>query len=797
MRPVISKPWQLLLWAILLLAASLQLFTRSNWQTDLSAFLPQADNIKQEVLQAELRQGPATRLWMIALSSDTPGQELSLANASKALAEDLLAGKGFRTVRNNSQFIDSQSRELLFRYRYLLSNSTVDFSVAGLRQSLEDRLDDLSLPTAAFTEELIAADPVNSFLNTLNQLESESVGLQINQLEGVWFSPGNKSALLVAESVANGMDATGQQVAWQDLQNSIANVRAQFPWLQAEFAGMPLIALKTSKQTRAASIRLSALAGLLLAVLVLCAYRSWQALLMTALPVIIGVLFVAAISSLIYPVLHVLTMAFGVTLLGLALDYPVHLLSHKQAGQSLEDSGIKIWPTLRLGVVTTVLAFSALIWTDFEGIARLGVFSITGLIAAAIASRYLLPLISTTLLPVKSMQVTGRNMLENITWPKFPAVPLTILCAVVILIAASFLTRSIVWSDDLTALSPVPDKLITQEQQMRERLQLADAGSQVLVYADDLDTVLDKQQLLLPILKQAQQDGLLQGWQMAASLLPSQNRQLAVQKHLPTAAVLAENMSQAIASTPFVSSGFDQFQADMAQSKLLPALTADMLSKGALGNWVNSLLFEIQSNKNSGYAGIVRLQGLENIDELQSRLDNLNLETTWLVQPRTEISKSLAMFRVKLSKLLVFSAGITILVLMLMLRQPARVLGISMAVGGAIIGAAWFALQLSGSLNILHLIGLILVAGFGLDYALFFTRQFESKKERAATFHALLLCLCSSTIVFMLLAISGIRVLESIGVVVVAGVTLAFIFSWLAAIIMQQDEFSLLKEQSL
>ncbi len=788
--------WQLLLWLLLIVVAVTQLTTRTQWQTDLSSFLPHADGVKQEILRAELGQGPATRMWLIALSLEAPQQQA--AQASELLAQNLRSGAAFRAVRNNSQFIDSSSQDLLFRYRYLLTKEPVDFSVAGLEYSFQDRLDDLSMPTAAFTEDLIASDPVNSFTDNLNQLEAQTGALEIKHMEGVWFNQAGSHALLFAESVANGMDAKGQALAWEELNMAVESVRAQFPLLQAQFAGAPFIALKTSQQTKDASIRLSLLAGGLLAVLILIVYRSLLALLMTALPVIIGILFAAAISSLVYPVLHVLTMAFGVTLIGLAIDYPVHILSHRYPGKSIRSSIAVVWPTLRLSVLTTLLAFSALIWTNFEGIARLGVFSVAGLFVAAMVSRYLLPVLDDLWVSGKGVVSTRqRRLSSNIPQPNLRLLPVLLVGAVIIVISGFTLARTLSWSDNLASLSPVPDALIKQEQQLRKQLRLPEPGTQIVVYADTLDAVLDKELLLQPVLEQARTDGLLASWQMAASVLLPVSKQLELQQLLPTQDLLQLNLQQAITQTPFVASAFEQFQLDVEASRKLPPLTQQMLDETALGDWLSGLLLDLKGTDSGGYAGIVRLAGLPEVKELTSRLDALQLESVWLVETGVELSQSLTDFRMKLTQLLLFSAGITILALLIMLRQPGRVLAICLIVSGSIIGAAWVAWLSGGSLNLLHLIGLILVAGFGIDYALFFTRQGDTKNERAATLQALLICLCSSFIVFALLAFSGIRILESIGIVVTSGVLFAFVFSWLVSTTIKPEIPEPAKEGSL
>ena len=495
---------------------------------------------------------------------------------------------------------------------------------------------------------------------------------------------------------------------------------------------------------------------------------------------------------MIFPAMHVLTLAFGVTLLGVALDYPVHILSHQQADESLRESARRIWPTLRIGVLTTIFAFAALIWTDFEGIVRLGVFSITGLIAAALASRYLLPAIAE--LPGFKRQIYPVGLERLNALPDFHIRPvLLMVVGLVFLLGVGVgLFKVITWSDDIAALSPVSSSLIQQEQQLRSKLHLPEPGAQILLHAESIDQLLSRELVLIPLLERARSDGLIGGWEMAATLLPPVEQQYQRQQQLPEAAELRRNLKLALEDLPFVPTAFDDFISDVEGSKNLMPLTAEMFADTPLAEWLDSLIIDLGAlgNGAAGFGGIVRFTGLTDAAALQERVLAQALPQTWLLQTANEISLSLKKFRLKLSQLLLIAAAIIALVLLVLLRQPGRVLRILMVVTAAVMGAAGISWLLSGSLSLLHLLSLILVAGIGIDYALFFTRGFEQSHlvtaEKAATLHALLVCLLSSTAVFFLLATSDIKVLESIGMVVTAGVILAFTFSLLAGFSMNR-----------
>jgi predicted exporter len=97
-------------------------------------------------------------------------------------------------------------------------------------------------------------------------------------------------------------------------------------------------------------------------------------------------------------------------------------------------------------------------------------------------------------------------------------------------------------------------------------------------------------------------------------------------------------------------------------------------------------------------------------------------------------------------------------------------------------------LQLNGiSLSLFHLIALMLGAGLGLDYALFFEHAADDAQEQRRTLHAVVVCSLSTLMVFALLALSSIPVLRAIGLTV----SLAVVSNFLLAVMVtrgQDDE---------
>ena len=84
-------------------------------------------------------------------------------------------------------------------------------------------------------------------------------------------------------------------------------------------------------------------------------------------------------------------------------------------------------------------------------------------------------------------------------------------------------------------------------------------------------------------------------------------------------------------------------------------------------------------------------------------------------------------------------------------------------------------------LNLFHLVALILAAGLGLDYALFFEHAGDDRAEQLRTLHAVIVCSLMTLLVFSLLALSSIPVLRAIGSTVAIGVFGNFVLALLIA----------------
>ena len=131
-------------------------------------------------------------------------------------------------------------------------------------------------------------------------------------------------------------------------------------------------------------------------------FRSMLVLAALAVPVLLSVALGVWLTGLFFGAVHAIALGFGITMLGITLDYPVLLIGHRKHGEAAPATLARIGGAFRLAVATAVLGLAGLVFSAFPGLVQLGVLAGTGLLAAAAATWWLLPplVVAANLAPV-------------------------------------------------------------------------------------------------------------------------------------------------------------------------------------------------------------------------------------------------------------------------------------------------------------------------------------------------------------------------------------------------------------
>lgn len=758
---------RLLIWTAALAAALGWLVAGSGdrLRSDLSLFLPTGHNLEQRLLLDQLRKGPASRLILLGIEG---GDSAGRARVSRHLAEALTAGDLFTQINNGEQPLDPDRWRTLFAYRYLLSPQ-VDverFSADGLRMALEKRLQELASPLSALYSRLLPADPTGELM-ALEQLLRPKQSPATH--DGVWTSGDGSRTLLVAETRASGFDLDAQQRAVTAIKQAFADAAPDHRY-HLLLSGPGVYGVLSRQVIRDESTLLSLLASILVAAIVFIGYRSLPLVLYSALPVISGLLAGSCAVILWFGAIHGITLAFGITLLGMTIDYPIHLFSHTTPGEPAAVGLSRIWPTLRLSALTSAAAFAVMMSTDFDGLAQLGLFATAGLAAALLVTRWLLPALPSLNGVTDHVGFRHASIKAAIPFSGGSRIGIGAL-AVVSVIALLWLwqQRHNLWEDDLAALSPIPSYLIEQDRTLRRQLGAPDVSRLLILQGDSVEEVLQQAETLQPELGELIARGSLADAELVSRYLPSARTQRARQAWLPDPQTLRGNLAQAMQGLPFRQGGFEPFIQDLTAARTLTPLTLPMLEGTPLFSRVQSLLLQAGDE----WLLMIPLSGVQSGDIHAGEARYLDL--------REEMSRFVSGFRDEALYRLGWGLLALVALLLLALHSPRRVMQVLLPVALALVIDVALLLALGHRLSLFHLVSLLLVAGISLDYSLFVNRPQLDQEEFRHTRHSLRICLASTAAVFGLLALSELPVLQAIGMTVVIGVAGGYISAFALA----------------
>lgn len=784
-------------WAALLIAASIVVVS-AHYTTDLSAFLPRSPTPAQRLLVDQLREGIASRLILVGIEGADPAER---ARISMAMARRLRTDPGFVAVSNGEPVGIERDRQVLFNRRYLLSEkvSAERFTAAGLRDSIQETLDLLASPMGMIAKSLLSRDPTGEMLQVIDQLGSER---QPPMLDGVWASRDGKRALLVAQTRASGSDTDGQEAA-------VAAVRAAFEAAADESIGGPATGSGATRaggvgvpasgggpahSRAAASLELSGpgvfsvaaranikqqvavlsvLSTLLITLMLLWVYRSFRALILGLVPVASGALAGISAVALGFGSVHGITLGFGVTLIGESVDYSIYLFIQSQQRNSA------LWPTIRLGVLTSIVGFTSLLPSGFPGLQQLGLFSISGLVTAALVTRYVLPNLLPAKLTIRDVTPLGTAVgagLQRVRRPKVLLLIIPVLAGVIL-----YTHRGPVWNHELSALSPVSAADQALDSMLRSDIGAPDVSYLVVISGPSQEAVLHAAEAVDPMLDTLVEQKVISGFESPARYLPSLEAQRARQTSIPNAQELKSNLVSALQGLPIRIDRLEPFLHDIDAARIQPLLTRKDLDGTSLSTGVDALLLSDGTRWSALLPLHVPATVAIDIGRVHSAISNVafgpGVEAV-VLNVKSEVDRLYSSYLNAVVRLsLAGFAGIVVL-LALFLRSPARTARVVAPLALAVLTVTAGLVLLGEQLTILHLIGMLLIVAVGSNYALFFDTHAGSS---SLTLASLVVANAATVLGFGVLAFSSVPVLSALGSTVAPGACLALIFSALWA----------------
>lgn len=754
-----SAVWWLMALMLVCAIAFFILIPGFRLQTDILEMLPTDRNDPVAELAFDRYAERSMRELVFLVASPEKAEALSAAGELDTVLENLSAVDTVASGAGLAQQADYGRVLQQYRHQLLSAEDEQLLRQGRYQQFAETGLGLLFSPVSSGLVQMVATDP---FLLSYRFARAEAGQQSAVNENGflVYEQQGMFHVLLRATLSGSAFDRglqtevtdalAGLESRWSSSEREV-NLKRNGALFYADFAF-------TTARTEVSSIGGASL--LLIMAIVILVFRSLRPLGLVFIALTFGVALGLVAVRLAFGSVHVLTVVFGASLIGVAVDYAFHFFAvPRESGRVRLQA---ILPAISLGLASSLLGYAALASTPFPGLRQMALFCIFGLAGAWLTVVLLFPRVplsvvtSPRLLSLceHCLRVASTGKARVMLWIMLLLPPLMLI----------MLFRGVTVNDDVRQFRPTDRDLQQQEEAVNRILQVPASNQFYLVTADDPQTLLQNMENARPRLEQYRREGLIGGYINFSAWLPALEQQ---QEHYR----LYQELYASDALALFVQAGLLE---DEDLGNIRTAFAEETGRELHVEEWLASPLgaqyreLWLGQVQDGTYAAVIPLRG-----PLQLRsLTDISSDIRFIDKVAT-VNAMIGQYRQRLVWLFIAAAIATCLLLSWrygLQRAVITLLPAGIAVTFSIVGLV----LLGESLNLFNVLALFLVLGIGIDYGIFFT---EAKGADQHILLAVLLAACTTLLAFGMLTLSSTPAIHSFGLTILLGIGMALLLA--------------------
>lgn len=759
----------LLIWVVVLLAASvaiLLLTSNEKWlKSNVFELLPTADydpltDIATQTVDREL----GTRVLLFVGHSDRDiAKSAADALGEKMLGHALIASVTTQVDKDKyskiASFYHSYRRQILSERQ--ITRVTED--ATGVQQSA------IATMYSPLGGGSIATDPFFLFPDSLQALQPTGTSLNLDD-SYLWAERDGRDYIFVMANLTSPtLSIVEQESLAQYLNAAVANALSSEPELDFLKTGFSFYAHEATKSAKGevSTIGVGSLIGLLL--LVVATFKSFRPLSLIVISILSGCLVALAATLAVFGYVHLFTLVFGASLIGVSVDYSFHYVTDDAFGGEdwTPQKGLRnIFMGITLGLLTSILAYLALTVAPFPGLQQLAVFSTAGLIGAYLTLICVCGFWRRRMaVNTASLVLRGADRYLRLWQRTRKRTHYFLVGALAVIIVVGWQTIEI--NDDVTVLQAQSVELKRQEAAIQQLLGIAQAGTFLLVSAPSDEELLQLEEDVRKKLDGMINTSSLAAYQALSRWVPSRAQQ---ERSYSAYVELIRSRLPAY---------FESLGVDEEITSTTAAALSDEMQLLDVATWLahpasaefRSLRLDAPGNES---ASIVLLYGVRELDSLAAMA--MDYPSVTVVNKASELSGLFGLYRVRVAQVL--AAAYLIILAGLAMRyglRGAAIVLIPPVFAGLI---ALIVISAMGeTLNLFNFLAMILVLGIGIDFTLFLA---EARGELTSTIFAITLSALTTMISFGLLALSSTYAVHSFGMTVLVGIGCAYLLCPLA-----------------
>ncbi|AZB09706.1 glycerol acyltransferase [Chryseobacterium sp. G0162] len=393
----------------------------------------------------------------------------------------------------------------------------------SIAKQVEDNYISLVSPTSLVTKEFIKKDPLGLTFLGIKKLNALNISKDFKLEDSYIVTKDGKNLLLFIEPKNKSNDTKSNEAFIDQLNTIKDNLNKQFKGkTEISYFGSPVIAVANAKQIKKDIQNTVVISMTVLLILLIYYFRNFFTPIIVFLPTVFSVLLALLVLYFIKDKISAISLSVGAILIGITIDYALHILTHYKHNNNIEELYKEITQPIILSSATTAVSFLCLVFVRSEALKDLGLFAAITVILSSITALIIVPQLYK---PKHTKEKLSTNFIDTIgSYPYEKNKPLIIGCSIII-VACLFGFRHVGFNEDIGDLNYIPKEMKISEAKLQKLSDITSKSIYTISYGNSEEQALARNSQLNTFLEQEKKEGKILSYNSIGSIVLSEKDQ--------------------------------------------------------------------------------------------------------------------------------------------------------------------------------------------------------------------------------------------------------------------------------
>ena len=469
--------------------------SRMNFEEDISKLIPSSED--SETINQVLKNVNFADKIIINISSGKEHNTAFLEAYADSLQSRLSSSQNIGKLQ--AKFEDNKMMELLDFVSahlpfYLDESDYVRIDSLLQPQNVSAKVDEayssIVSPSGMVTTQMLRSDPFGLSFMALKKFQRLQSGENFTVENGYLMHQNGKNLFVFLTPKAGANETSQNTQLVEDLGKTIQNLNSEFKGenIKAEYFGATPVAVANAKRIKNDIILTLTISLILLFMLFIYFYRKPHIPLIIIVPALFGSLLGMAVLYFLKGTISAISIGIGSVLLGLTLDYSLHILSHYRSTGDIEKLFRSTVKSLLICAIFTAADFLVLLLLKSDVLKDLGVFAAVSVLGAAIFALLFIPQVYS---PGNTVEAKQNTLIDKLADYDFSRNKFLLVFSVLLILISLFTYQNVGFENDLNKLNYMPEDLQKAEDELDKLNNYSSKSIYIASYGTDFQEALE------------------------------------------------------------------------------------------------------------------------------------------------------------------------------------------------------------------------------------------------------------------------------------------------------------------